>query len=111
MLDAIAQADGNAKFSERWFPQLTQWAKFLEQYGLDPENQLCTDDFMGHLAHNANLSIKAIVALGAYAQLAEALGGHGERVEHLEELRPALERSMASGVCSVAAISSGVRSS
>jgi acetolactate synthase-1/2/3 large subunit len=36
-----------------------------------------------------------------YDQLAEALGGHGERVERLEELRPALERSLDSGVCSV----------
>jgi len=36
-----------------------------------------------------------------YDRLAEALGGHGERVEHLEELGPALERSVASGVCSV----------
>jgi acetolactate synthase I/II/III large subunit len=36
-----------------------------------------------------------------YDRLAEALGGHGERVEHLEELRPALERSLASGTCSV----------
>jgi acetolactate synthase-1/2/3 large subunit len=36
-----------------------------------------------------------------YDRLAEALGGHGERVERLEALRPALERSLASGVCSV----------
>lgn len=36
-----------------------------------------------------------------YDRLAEALGGHGERVERLEELRPALERSLTSGVCSV----------
>jgi thiamine pyrophosphate-dependent acetolactate synthase large subunit-like protein len=36
-----------------------------------------------------------------YDRLAEAVGGHGERVETLDELRPALERSLAAGVCSV----------
>ncbi|MBV8445776.1 MAG: hypothetical protein JOZ92_07665, partial [Candidatus Dormibacteraeota bacterium] len=36
-----------------------------------------------------------------YDLLAQALGGHGERVERLEELRPALDRSLDSGVCSV----------
>jgi acetolactate synthase-1/2/3 large subunit len=36
-----------------------------------------------------------------YDRLAEALGGHGEHVETLAELRPALDRSLESGVCSV----------
>jgi acetolactate synthase-1/2/3 large subunit len=36
-----------------------------------------------------------------YDSLAQALGGHGERVERLEDLVPALDRAIDSGVCSV----------
>jgi hypothetical protein len=74
LADAICQEDGNTRFVDAWWPQLTQWAKYLEQYGLDPEEQLCTDDFKGRLAHNANLSVKAIVALAAYGDMARIKG-------------------------------------
>jgi len=82
LCDAVAQVDGNAAFVSPWWPKLTQWAHYLEQYGLDPENQLCTDDFMGHLAHNANLSVKAILGLAAYGDLCRLRGDQAGAVKY-----------------------------
>ena len=78
----ISQLDGNTKYAERYWPQLERWAAFLKEKGLDPANQLCTDDFAGHLAHNANLSIKAIVALGAYAKMCNMAGRKEQAAEY-----------------------------
>jgi hypothetical protein len=74
LMGGIARAEGNASLAVRHWPLLTKWAEYLRRNGLDPANQLCTDDFAGHLAHNANLSLKAIEALGAYAMLAGMAG-------------------------------------
>ncbi len=74
MLGALAKVEGNADFSKPYQAQIDAWAEYLRVHGLDPANQLCTDDFAGHLARNANLSAKTCVALGAYSQLLAALG-------------------------------------
>jgi hypothetical protein len=74
MVAALSDAENDGAFAKRHWPLITKWADFLLAKGFDPENQLCTDDFAGHLAHNTNLSIKAIEALAAYAQLAQRLG-------------------------------------
>lgn len=84
MLAALAKVEGNAEFSRPYWPQLEKWAAYLKDKGLDPENQLSTDDFAGHLAHNTNLSIKAIVALGGYAQLCQMVGRNSEAKTYRE---------------------------
>ena len=73
-LAAVTKAEGHAGFVSRWWDEVSGWAAYLEKFGFDPGNQLCTDDFAGHLAHNANLSVKSILALAAYGQMAEMRG-------------------------------------
>lgn len=73
MTTAIAIADGNADYAAKHWEILTAWSNYLAEAGMDPENQLCTEDFAGHLAHNANLSAKAIMAIAGYGRLAEML--------------------------------------
>ncbi len=74
LFGAVAKMEGNADFAGRYWPQLVKWADYLKAKGFDPENQLCTDDFAGHLAHNVNLSLKAICGIGAFANLCELRG-------------------------------------
>ena len=71
---AVCDYEGNMSYAVEHWDVMTIWVDYLCEFGLDPENQLCTDDFAGHFAHNANLSVKAIVGIACYAKMAENLG-------------------------------------
>lgn len=81
MTAALAKMEGNANYALANWPVIEKWSEYLLSKGFDPENQLCTDDFAGHLAHNINLSAKAIVALGCYSMLCEMTGNKAKAAE------------------------------
>jgi hypothetical protein len=82
LMGAIAQMEGNTSFADRYWPQLEKWAEYLKEKGFDPENQLCTDDFAGHLAHNVNLSAKAICGIASFGKMCEMRGDKTKAAEY-----------------------------
>jgi hypothetical protein len=88
LMTAVAKMEGNADFAGHYWQQLENWANYLKTKGFDPENQLCTDDFAGHLAHNVNLSAKAICGLKAFAMLCDM---RGQKIQGAEFSRIAKE--------------------
>jgi hypothetical protein len=91
LMAVLARIEGSTDFAAEHWDLLTKWAGYLESKGFDPENQLCTDDFAGHLARNTNLSVKAIVALASYADLCR-LRGLSDSAKRYDSLARTLAR-------------------
>lgn len=88
----ICKVDGNTEFTDKYMPTLEKWVKYLIEYGADPADQLCTDDFAGHLAHNCNLSLKAIMGIEGWSAIL-AMKGDKEAAEKYDKAA----RDMAAG--------------
>lgn len=82
---AVCKLDQSPAFAEPYMEVLKQWTQYLLTFGADPGEQLCTDDFAGHLSHNVNLSAKAIMGIEAYSQLAGQLGLEDSAREYHEK--------------------------
>lgn len=87
---ALCDVRSDWAFAKKHWETLTVWEEYLEQFGLDPDDQLCTDDFAGPMAHNANLSVKAILGIASFAQMASKLG-----YEDVAEAKMTLARELA----------------
>lgn len=91
MLAAAGRADGNWALAEEYLPTLEKWVKYLIDFGEDPGEQLCTDDFAGHLARNINLSAKAVCGVAGYGMILRALGRADEGAQYLERAKAMAE--------------------
>ena len=87
MIAAAAYMDGDHDFAAQWLPTLEKWVRYLIEYGEDPGEQLCTDDFAGHLARNVNLSAKAVVGVACYARILKGAGRAEEAVQYEEKAK------------------------
>ena len=75
MTAALTRATGDAGYAERHWETLTAWAEYLREHGTDTGGQNDADALVRKTApRHANLSLKAVLAVAAYAQLAELLG-------------------------------------
>lgn len=81
----VALATGNADFASEHIELLEKWCSYLIKHGADPGHQLCTDDFAGHLAHNCNLSLKAVMGLQGMSELMNMLGNSDKSAYYREE--------------------------
>ena len=70
----ICMKENSTEWVDKYWNIMTTWVNYLVENGQDPAEQLCTDDFAGHWAHNANLSVKAIMGIAGYALMAKIKG-------------------------------------
>lgn len=83
----VCRMEHSAEFAKPYMETLKAWREYLICYGADPGEQLCTDDFAGHLSHNTNLSVKAIIGIEGYAQIAKLIGVEENNPSYLEEAK------------------------
>ena len=96
MTAAAIVAGADKALAKKNFPLLKKWVKHLEKFGLRPDNQLCTDDFAGHLAGNVNLSVKALVGIESFAIVCRALGKAELAAEYEKRAREFTDKFKAS---------------
>lgn len=87
LMENLILFEKSTEFVAPHMETLAKWVKYLEKYGNDPENQLCSDDFAGHMPHNCNLALKAIMGIAAYSLILRAFNRPDEADDYMNTAR------------------------
>ncbi len=79
-----AMQTNDVEFLQQYKSLFAKWVGYLVKFGLIPSEQLCTDDFAGHVDKNANLAVKAILGIKAYSQICALLGETEESNKYMQ---------------------------
>ena len=105
MAAAAIVAGADKSLAKKNFSLLKKWVGYLEREGLRPGNQLCTDDFAGHLADNVNLAVKALAGIEGFSLICRALGKDAlaeEYAQKAEKFASAMRTLVGEGVMPLA---------
>ena len=83
----LVKIDGNTSYIDKYWDIMREWTDYLVENGQDPSNQLCTDDFAGHWAHNCNLSVKAIMGVAGFAEMARVKGDQASADKYMKKAK------------------------
>jgi hypothetical protein len=89
----LVKIDGNTSYVDKYWDIMREWTDYLVENGQDPSNQLCTDDFAGHWAHNCNLSVKAIMGVAGFAEMARVKGDQASADKYMKKAKEMLEQT------------------
>lgn len=78
MMETAVSYGAGDELIRQYMPLIGKWVGYLDRYGDDPGEQLCTDDFAGHLSRNINLSAKAIVGIACVGRIMRRVGREEE---------------------------------
>ena len=81
------EANDDINYVRKYWDILTLWTTYLVEYGKDPANQLCTDDFKGFRSRNSNLAVKATMGIAAYAEMCKMLGNTADYDKYMNIAR------------------------
>ncbi|THU81541.1 hypothetical protein K435DRAFT_693318 [Dendrothele bispora CBS 962.96] len=81
MVLAYARASGDGSLIGKYYQLLKEWANYLTANGVYPKNQTSTDNPATPVS-NSSITMKAIIGVGAMAQISRAFGNSEDEMNY-----------------------------